>query len=193
MSKSTKEQVKFFIETMTDDMHNTTQHEIAETLLSKFDECESLQAKLLAYEQAAKSPAAKIEWDGSEFSVNNVSGEFYYGTTDVYLAPVLPKQPELLSIGELLHRLEEQTGEKWVEESAQPVSEPYKLPDGYLLLPQVPTQAHLNSIAMRYRHDFYLLNDAQKRGALAVARQMYEECSGQGFYTVPAAPVQESE
>ncbi|MGP4914062.1 hypothetical protein ACTXJW_22385, partial [Hafnia alvei] len=30
----------------------------------------------------------------SEFSVNNVSGEFYYGTTDVYLAPVLPKQPE---------------------------------------------------------------------------------------------------
>lgn len=36
-------------------------------------------------------------------------------------APVLPKQPELLSIGELLHRLEEQAGEKWVEESAQPV------------------------------------------------------------------------
>nr|EIS5138958.1 hypothetical protein [Escherichia coli] len=54
---------------------------------------------------------------------------------------------------------------------AQPVSEPYKLPDGYLLLPRVPTQAHLNSIAMRYRHDFYLLNDAQKQGALAVARQ----------------------
>lgn len=53
MTKLTKEQVKFFIETMTDDMHNTTQHKIAETLLSKFGECESLQAKLLAYEQAA--------------------------------------------------------------------------------------------------------------------------------------------
>lgn len=95
MTKLTKEQVKFFIETMTDDMHNTTQHKIAETLLSKFGECESLQEKLLAYEQAAKNPAAKIEWDGSEFSVNNVSGEFYYGTTDVYLAPVLPKQPDV--------------------------------------------------------------------------------------------------
>lgn len=80
-----------------------------------------------------------------------------------------------------------------VSPTTQPVSEPYKLPDGYLLLPQVPTQAHLNSIAMRYRHDFYLLNDAQKQNAIAVARQMYEECSGQGFYTVPAAPAQESE
>jgi len=39
----------------------------------------------------------------------------------LYAAPVLPKQPGLLSIGELLHRLEEQTGEKWVEESAQPI------------------------------------------------------------------------
>jgi hypothetical protein len=43
----TKEQVKFFIETMTDDMHNTIQHKLAETLLSKFDECESLQANPL--------------------------------------------------------------------------------------------------------------------------------------------------
>lgn len=50
--------------------------------------------QLLAYEQAAKNPAAKIKWDGSEFSVTNVSSDFYYGTTDVYLAPVLPKQPE---------------------------------------------------------------------------------------------------
>lgn len=59
MTKLMKEQVKFFIETMTDDMHNTTQHEIAETLLSKFDECESLQAKLLAYEQAARNSDLK--------------------------------------------------------------------------------------------------------------------------------------
>ena len=62
------------------------------------------------------------------------------------------------------------------------------VPDGYVMVPKVPSQAHLNSIAMRYRHDFYLLNDAQKDSALATARQMYEECSGQGFYTLPAAP-----
>ncbi|HEM8068048.1 TPA: hypothetical protein U2M10_000685 [Klebsiella aerogenes] len=60
------------------------------------------------------------------------------------------------------------------------------IPDGYVMVPKVPSQAHLNSIAMRYRHDFYLLNDAQKDSALATARQMYEECSGQGFYTLPA-------
>lgn len=56
------------------------------------------------------------------------------------------------------------------------------------MVPKVPSPAHLNSIAMRYRHDFYLLNDAQKDSALATARQMYEECSGQGFYTLPAPP-----
>lgn len=68
----------------------------------------SVQKELLALKQAAKSPAAKIEWDGSEFSVNNVSGEFYYGTTDVYLAPVLPKQPELVDLSqqvEILNRI----------------------------------------------------------------------------------------
>lgn len=62
------------------------------------------------------------------------------------------------------------------------------IPDGYVMVPKVPSQTHLNSIAMRYRHDFYLLNDAQKDSALATARQMYEECSGQGFYTLPAGP-----
>lgn len=62
------------------------------------------------------------------------------------------------------------------------------IPEGYVMVPKVPSQAHLNSIAMRYRHDFYLLNDAQKDIALATARQMYEECSGQGFYTLPAVP-----
>lgn len=65
------------------------------------------------------------------------------------------------------------------------------IPDGYVMVPKDPSQAHLNSIAMRYRHDFYLLNDAQKDSALATARQMYEECSGQGFYTLPAGPKEE--
>lgn len=63
-------------------------------------------------------------------------------------------------------------------------------PDGWLLIPAIPSQSHLNSIAMRYRHDFYLLPDNQRDIALSTARQMYEECSGQGFYSIPkpAAP-----
>lgn len=54
--------------------------------------------QLLAYEQAAEHPAARITWDGSEFSVSNVSEDFLYGGTAVYLAPVLPKQPELIGM-----------------------------------------------------------------------------------------------
>ena len=54
--------------------------------------------QLLAYEQAAEHPAARITWDGSEFCVSNVSEDFLYGGTAVYLAPVLPKQPESESI-----------------------------------------------------------------------------------------------
>lgn len=70
---------------------------------------------------------------------------------------------------------------------AAPQLQTVKVPDGWLLIPAKPSQAHLNSIAMRYRHDFYLLNDAQKDSALATARQMYEECSGMGFFTIPDA------
>lgn len=60
-----------------------------------------------------------------------------------------------------------------------------EIPGGWLLIPAKASQQHLNSIAMRYRHDFYLLPDNQKDSALATARQMYEECSGQGFYSIP--------
>lgn len=101
MTKLTKEQVKFFIETMTDDMHNTTQHEIAETLLSKFDECESLQARLLAYEQAAKNPVAWVATDSEGFPEYNGHNEFSADCgagTPLYAAPVLPKQPELIGM-----------------------------------------------------------------------------------------------
>lgn len=63
------------------------------------DEIECVMAsQLLAYEQAAEHPAARITWDGSEFSVSNVSEDFLYGGTAVYLAPVLPKQPELIGM-----------------------------------------------------------------------------------------------
>ncbi|WP_227740608.1 hypothetical protein [Hafnia alvei] len=208
MTKLTKEQIKFFIETMTDDMHNTTQHEIAETLLSKFDECESLQAKLLAYEQASKNPVAWIVHmrTGDQFTTDSDFvglGESTHGihSTPLYAAPVLPKQPESESIicwsckktitltqhaeadgfcplcdAEIeleptqpvipeqpdsqdlelyIDMLEnsdsdDEDGElnntqliMWLKElqrrrtlPAQPVSEPYKLPDGWVMVPQ---------------------------------------------------------
>lgn len=63
--------------------------------LHMLDEFKAAKEKLIAYEQAAEHPAARITWDGSEFSVSNVSEDFLYGGTAVYLAPVLPKQPEL--------------------------------------------------------------------------------------------------
>ena len=121
MTKLTKEQVKFFIETMTDDMHNTTQHKIAETLLSKFGECESLQAKLLAYEQAAKNEVALpealkyAEIYGRAFICVDRSGSVHaVNPTQITLtilnetAPVLPKQPELVDLSqqvEILNRI----------------------------------------------------------------------------------------
>lgn len=149
----------------------------------------SVQKELLALKQAAKNPVAWIVHmrTGDQFTTDGDFvglGEATHGihSTPLYAAPVLPKQPELLSIGELLQRLEVQTGEKWVEESAQhvipgqltqrmaeekalslgavlydeeadifadgwnacraemlkaqPVSEPYKLPDGWVMVPQ---------------------------------------------------------
>lgn len=113
MTKLTKEQVKFFIETMTDDMHNTTQHKIAETLLSKFGECESLQAKLLAYEQAAKNPIGSFHISGGQVEATTDycrDGEWPVqdGEVLVYAAPVLPKQPELVDLSqqvEILNRI----------------------------------------------------------------------------------------
>lgn len=65
-----------------------------ETYESVVQQRDALEKKLLAYEQAAEHPAARITWDGSEFNVSNVSEDFLYGGTAVYLAPVLPKQPE---------------------------------------------------------------------------------------------------
>lgn len=94
------------------------------------DEIECVMARqLLAYEQAAKNPVAWVVGDeeiaefknGREVCVMRDCDDEQLDYLPLYAAPVLPKQPGLLSIGELLHRLEEQTGEKWVEESAQPV------------------------------------------------------------------------
>lgn len=122
--------------------------------------------QLLAYEQAAEHPAARITWDGSEFSVSNVSEDFLYGGTAVYLAPVLPKQPEhsrqhfeslcnqfwnWAELDEIdqdeeprlewngsnyTHRVTAALWKMYQAAPAQPVSEPYKLPDGWVMVPQ---------------------------------------------------------
>ncbi|UVW54629.1 hypothetical protein NYO12_09855 [Klebsiella variicola] len=97
-----------------------------------------------------------------------------------YLIGDLEYEPDILEYDSDAHS-------GYVPPAAAPGNSP-AIPDGYVMVPKVPSQTHLNSIAMRYRHDFYLLNDAQKDSALATARQMYEECSGQGFYTLPAGP-----
>lgn len=97
-------------------------------------EVRRMARQLLAYEQAAKTATA-ITTDEEMFHVTHGSNGQIFAecrsddferkglrVIKLYAAPVLPKQPELLSIGELLQRLEEQTSEKWVRESEQPVA-----------------------------------------------------------------------
>lgn len=100
------------------------------------DEIECVMAsQLLAYEQAARNSDLKTLviseivdfYSGFESpcepeTVDEAQRQLIGRIEKVFglAAPVLPKQSELLSIGELLQRLEEQTGEKWIEESAQP-------------------------------------------------------------------------
>ena len=113
MTKLTTESLEKFVNDIkTDGMCDITDYQVALAL-----------RQLLAYEQAAKNPVAFVDERGGAAGgicwAKSGKRELPHGT-ELYAAPVLPKQPELLSIGELLQRLEEQTGEKWVEESEQP-------------------------------------------------------------------------
>ena len=124
--------------------------------------------------------------DGVLFVLNNDMSSIERGT--VAMRAWNAACAAMLQAGTFIDEGTKQAGNH-VENALDMVNSPV-IPNGYVMVPKVPSQAHLNSIAMRYRHDFYLLNDAQKDSALATARQMYEECSGQGFYTytLPAAP-----
>ena len=62
------------------------------------------------------------------------------------------------------------------------------VPEGYVVVPIDPSAAHLDSMAMRIRHDFGLLPEYLKARFRSDARQLYEECTGQGFYKLAAAP-----
>lgn len=54
----------------------------------------------------------------------------------------------------------------------------------YILVPAIPSQEHLESIAMRLRHDFGILPDSTRRVLLEDARRVYEEVTGQGFFAL---------
>ncbi|MGC6230558.1 hypothetical protein VU677_07315 [Hafnia paralvei] len=109
MTKLTTECLEKFVNDIkTDGMCDITDHQVESALI-----------QLLAFEQAADRPVGEI-FRCSGNKTLRWWNDVPEGTV-LYAAPVLPKQPELMSIGELLHRLEEQTGDKWVEESAQPV------------------------------------------------------------------------
>lgn len=51
-----------------------------------------------------------------------------------------------------------------------------------LTTPQEPDPALLQSMAMRYRHDFGLLDSGHQAAILVTMRQLWEEVVGQGFY-----------
>lgn len=55
-------------------------------------------------------------------------------------------------------------------------------------VPLTPSLGHLNSMALRYRHDFGLLNESQQSSIRSIMRQLYEEAVGQGFFTLPIPP-----
>lgn len=61
----------------------------------------------------------------------------------------------------------------------------YAPPEGWLLVPAVPSTEHLDSIAMRDRHDFGLLDEEQKDNLRRSASQLYEEATGQGSFKIP--------
>ncbi|CAH5364581.1 hypothetical protein AI2844V1_3536 [Klebsiella pneumoniae] len=169
---------------------------------------ESAREEILADLQLAELALAAMDSEPVAYIFKHPAGRLFWSLTDesnkghddvmpVYAspqpAPVVPEEksiPNTLSMYavDAVAAIAEVKGWNACRAAMLHAGNSPAIPDGYVMVPKVPSQAHLNSIAMRYRHDFYLLNDAQKDSALATARQMYEECSGQGFYTLPAGP-----
>lgn len=58
--------------------------------------------------------------------------------------------------------------------------------EGWKLVPVEPTPEHIDSVALRYRHDFGLMESHERDNVRRFARQMYEECIGEGFYKIAA-------
>lgn len=192
MTKLTTERLEKFVNYIkTDGMCDITDHQVALAL-----------RQLLAYEQAAKNPVAWVVGDeeiadfknGREVCVMRDCDDEQLDYLPLYAAPVLPKQPELLSIGELLHRLEEQTGEKWVEEFAQPVSEPYKLNGWISVADRLPSEFGRYLCYVEEQND---LGKSHYQWNCSWNGDVFSDSSLTGRVThwmpLPAAPSQESE
>ena len=77
--------------------------------------------------------------------------------------------------------------EAWQAAKAQAV------PEGFVLVPKINSEAGIESMAMRYRHDFPLLDENYRNGIKSQMRQLYEEAIGLGFYTHKKAQEQTNE
>ncbi len=64
-------------------------------------------------------------------------------------------------------------------EEAQKVA----VPEGFVLVPKTNSDKGIESMAMRYRHDFPLLDADYQEGIKSQMRQLYEEAVGLGFYS----------
>ena len=127
--------------------------------LHMLDEFKAAKEQLLAYEQAAEKPYGYLEpCDFPRTTATVYPEKDKYAFMPLYAAPVLPKQPVVLYMGreliskEGLELIRDGVSEATQLESmcmasailgggypAQAVSEPYKLPDGWKLVPIEPT------------------------------------------------------
>ena len=57
------------------------------------------------------------------------------------------------------------------------------IPDGFVVVPKTNSDKGIESMAMRYRHDFPLLDADYQEAIKSQMRQLYEEAVGLGFYT----------
>ena len=57
------------------------------------------------------------------------------------------------------------------------------LPEGFVLVPKTNSDKGIESMAMRYRHDFPLLDADYQEAIKSQMRQLYEEAVGLGFYS----------
>ena len=56
------------------------------------------------------------------------------------------------------------------------------MPEGFVLVPKTNSDKGIESMAMRYRHDFPLLDANYQEAIKSQMRQLYEEAVGLGFY-----------
>ena len=56
------------------------------------------------------------------------------------------------------------------------------IPEGFVLVPKTNSDKGIESMAMRYRHDFPLLDANYQEGIKSQMCQLYEEAVGLGFY-----------